>query len=174
MNAAKQGVHTLLLPWPLLRGFASKNPFLKVCLGAAGLPVGAERLVGACLPKPSVTAAVLSSPSWMPAVPMMLSANCTAYIWSARLLRGGGASACSTDRVGLVCSQQQHGCCSCCNRHVVCVPEETEGPFSANYRSSHHHQNIQNFPFCADAICFGSLLLLLWVQCTLINQRCAY
>jgi hypothetical protein len=78
----------------LLLGLASRKPFMNVFLVPAGLPLaGGGKQLGCCVPALSVTAAVRQSPSCRPAVPMMLSANCTACSWSGRLLKGGGASA---------------------------------------------------------------------------------
>lgn len=73
---------------------------MKGFLVAAGLPLtGGGKQLGCCVPALSVTAAVRKSPSCRPAVPIMLSANCTACSWSGRLLRGGGASASTWQRV---------------------------------------------------------------------------
>lgn len=92
---------TLLLSCLLLmlRRLASKKPFLKGlllaegCLAAAGLLLVEGVQLGSSFPELSVTAAVRSSPSCRPAVPMMLSASFAAYNWSDRLSKGGGASA---------------------------------------------------------------------------------
>lgn len=75
---------TLLLRALLLLadGLASRNPFLKSCLGAdvEHADVVLLLLLTSALPRLSVTAAVRSSPACRPAVPMMLVASCAACI----------------------------------------------------------------------------------------------